>query len=156
MENKTSTGLTSYQVHGINSGRGFVRGHGNAYGRGLYHGFNPTKPKVREKFEALGNDAYSTGDARQAYNYTKTMEVLINCIQINFNGGKYAKSSLKELNHFEFNITRPKTPDSIPSKGLIEKLFLERKLRIDSYKKLSMKTICIRQMHLFKENSPKY
>ena len=72
----------------------------NIYSRGPCHGFNPTKPKVREKFEALGNDVYSTGDSRQAYNYTKTMEVVINCIRINFNGEKYAKSSLKELNHF--------------------------------------------------------
>ena len=80
MADKTSTGWTSYQRRGINSGRGFRRGWGNTYGRGQGRGFIPTKPKVWAKCEDLGSDVYLIGYARQVYKYTKLMEAILNYI----------------------------------------------------------------------------
>ena len=71
MENKKSPGQTSYQRRGSNDVIWFGRGSGNKYVRGQDYGFNLTKLKVRGKCEALGSDAYSILDARQADNYTK-------------------------------------------------------------------------------------
>ena len=65
MEDKTPTGQTSYQGRGSNLERRFSRGCGDFYGRDWGCEFNPTKPKVRGKFEALGSDMYSIGDSWQ-------------------------------------------------------------------------------------------
>ena len=65
MEDKTSTGLMRYQGRGINVVRVFVRGSGKFYGTGPGCGFNPTKPKVQGKHEALGRNVYSIGYAQQ-------------------------------------------------------------------------------------------
>ena len=46
MTDKTSTGQTSYQGRGSNSGIVFDRGCGNTYGRDQGRIFNPTKLKV--------------------------------------------------------------------------------------------------------------
>ena len=56
MADKKSTGQTSYQVSGSNSGRGFGRGRVNSYGRVQGRGLNPTKPKVGGKCEYLGSN----------------------------------------------------------------------------------------------------
>ena len=63
MEDKISGGQTSYQGRDSNSGRGFVIGSVSSYGRGKGCGFNPTKPKVQGKCEALGINVYFIGDA---------------------------------------------------------------------------------------------
>ena len=65
MSDKTSTGRMSYQGHGSNNRREFVRGNGNTYGRGQGCGFNPTKTKVWVKYEALGSGMSLIGYARQ-------------------------------------------------------------------------------------------
>ena len=127
MADKTPGFWTSYQGRGGNSGRGFGRGRGNSYVRG--RGFNPTKLKVRGKCEALGSDVYYIWDARQADKYTKTTEAILNYIQGNFNEGKNVKEALEELNHFDFNIIKPKTPDSIPVKGLFEEMILGEEVK---------------------------
>ena len=101
MEDKTSTGWNIYQESCSNFGRGLDRGHGKLYGRGQGRGFNPTKPKVWGKCEALGSDVYSIRDARQAEKYTKMTEATLNYIQVNFNKGKNAKETLEELENFD-------------------------------------------------------
>ena len=91
MADKTSEGRTRYQGRGINSGRGFIRGRGNTYSRGQGRGFNPTKPKVQGKCEALWSDVYSIGDVRQAERYTNKTETILNYTQGNFNEGNDVK-----------------------------------------------------------------
>ena len=108
MAYKTSSGQTRYQGCGINTKRGFGRGFGNTYSRGQVHGFNMAKPKVKWKFEALGSDVYLIGYAQQAERYTKTTEAILNYIQGNSNEGNNVKEALEELNHFCFNIIKPK------------------------------------------------
>ena len=71
MADKTSTGQTNYSGRGSNHGRWFSRDLINTYSRGQGRGFNPTKPNVEEKCEALGIDVYFIRDARQSDKYTK-------------------------------------------------------------------------------------
>ena len=120
MVDKTSTDQTSYQGRGSNLGRWFGIGHGNTYGRGWGRRFNPTKPKFRGKREALRSDVYSIGDARQEEKYTNNTEAVLNYIQGYFNKYIDIKEALGDLNHSNFNIIRPKTPDSIAMKSSVE------------------------------------
>ena len=108
-----------YQGWVSNSRIGSGRGRGNLYGRGRGCGFNPTKPKVQGKFEALVSYVYLIGYARQSDNYTKTTEAIINYIQGNFNEGNDVKELLELLNNFDFNIIKPKTIDAITLKGSV-------------------------------------
>ena len=116
---KTSTGRTRYQGCGITAEREFNGGPVNLYRRGQGRGFNPTKPKVQGKFEALVIYVYLIGYARQSDNYTKTTEAIINYIQGNFNEGNDVKELLELLNNFDFNIIKPKTIHAITLKGSV-------------------------------------
>ena len=91
MADKISTVRTSYQGRGSNYGRGFGRGCDNLYGKGRGRGFNPTKPRVRGKCEALGSGVYLIGYAQQADKYTKTTLAILNYIQGNFDEGNNVK-----------------------------------------------------------------
>ena len=113
MAYKTPTGRTIYQWCGSNSGRGFGWVHKNLYRKGWGRGFNPTKLKVRGKYESLGSNVYQIGDSRQAEKYTKMMEVILNYTKGNFKKRNDVKESLEELNNFDFNIIEPETPYSI-------------------------------------------
>ena len=73
MADKTSTVQTNYQGLGSNPGIWFSRDHSNIYSRGQGRGFNPTKPNVGEKCEALGSDVYFIRDARQSDKYKKKL-----------------------------------------------------------------------------------
>ena len=117
MKDKTSTRWWRNQGQGSNPGRGFGRGWGNLYGRGRVHGFNTTKPKVWEKWKALRSDVYFTRYEQQEDKYTKKVEAIPNYTKGNLNEGNDIKEWLGELKNFNFNIIRPKKPDSIPLKG---------------------------------------
>ena len=80
-----------YQGSGSNYWILFRRGRGNLYGRGQDHGFNTTKPKVREKYKGLNSDVYSIRDPKQADKYNKTTEAILINMQRNFNKGDTVK-----------------------------------------------------------------
>ena len=103
-----------YQGRGSNPKIVLDRSHGNIYGRCRGRGFNLTKQKVWKKCESLGSGICSIRYEIQAEKYTKTMEVILNYIRGNFNEGNGVKLALEELNHFDFNIIKPKIPDLLP------------------------------------------
>ena len=99
-----------YQGHVSNSIIWFIRVCDKSYGRGRGPGFNLMKLKVWGECEALGSDVYYIVYSRKSDKYTKTAEAILNYIQGNFNKGNDLKEALEEINHFEFNIIKPKTP----------------------------------------------
>ena len=118
----TSTGWTSYQGCVSNSGRVFVRGRGKFYSSGRDRVFNLNKLKVWGECKSLGCDVYFIVDVQQLDKYTNTKEAILNYIEEIFNEGNYVKELLEELTHLEFNIIKPKTPDSIPFKGSVKEM----------------------------------
>ena len=59
---------------------------------------------------------------KQSDKYTNTKEKILIYIQGNLNEGNYVKELLEELTNLDFNIIKPKTPDSIPFKGSVKEM----------------------------------
>ena len=71
-----------------------------------------SKPKRKGDCETLGENVYFIGDARQADNYTKVTENILNYIQSNYTNGFDVKTALEQRKDFDFNKIRSKAPIS--------------------------------------------
>ena len=65
--------------------------------KGGGNGTNQTKPKRRGECAELGGYIYFIGDARQADNYTKVTEAILNFIQRMYTMGNDVKLALERL-----------------------------------------------------------
>ena len=149
MADTSSGGRTRYQVRGDNTIRRFGIIRSNSYRKVWGHGFNSTKPKVRRIFEALGSNLYSIEYPQKADKYTKTTEAILNHIKGSINEGNDAEEALEEINNYNFNVIKPKTPGKIPEKGSYKEIILREEVKNWFMRKTKYNTKCIRHMRWF-------
>ena len=65
------------------------------------------KPKRKGECADLTDYVYFIGDARQADNYTKVTEAILNYIQRTYQGGTYVKEALESGKDYDFTPERP-------------------------------------------------
>lgn len=98
---------------GRGQSRGNSRGRGGR-GRGQRpnnkQGNKPQNSGPKGAIEALLDNTYIVGDARQADKYNKTTEAIIAYIQTNFDRGQDVVIGLTTMNDPDFNAAKPTPP----------------------------------------------